>query len=222
MPRRAASPARSTARASPAGVVKRRASPKRTPPPPKVETPDAAPDAAPATESVEAFTRATMNRPLQALFLAIFIVPQVLTYLHYDGDMTAYSELRSMFAPTVQLSCWQRWLQTEKFLVVLVCLSIERIVYTVVWLFPAHFVHFAQHSPLRRVVFLFMGKAEPLDMIVFLFWISKIFQARRRNDATTQRSSRARSSPRSLARSSPFTSRWRRCRMRATSRCCGG
>ena len=114
-----------------------------------------------------AFTPAPKNRPLQALFAAIFIVPQLAVYAVQD-DHSAYEELASLFRPALELSSWQRWLQDETFLLVLFALSLERIVYTIVWLFPNHFVHFAQYGALRHV-----GRT-PLDVIVFLFSINKV------------------------------------------------
>ena len=119
---------------------------------------------------VEAFTPAPMNRPLQAAFLAFFLVPQLIIFSMAE-DYTAYEEVADLFRPALRLSSWQRWLQDEAFILVLICLSIERMVYSVVWLFPAHFVHFAQHSPLRR-----FGQGRPLDVVVSLFYISKVFQ----------------------------------------------
>eukprot|EP00316_Scyphosphaera_apsteinii_P004658 CAMPEP_0119310546 /NCGR_PEP_ID=MMETSP1333-20130426/19628_1 /TAXON_ID=418940 /ORGANISM="Scyphosphaera apsteinii, Strain RCC1455" /LENGTH=513 /DNA_ID=CAMNT_0007314745 /DNA_START=21 /DNA_END=1562 /DNA_ORIENTATION=- len=120
--------------------------------------------------NVPAFTPAPMNRPRQALLFAFVVVPQLIIF-NMQKDYSAYQELAALFRPAFELQGWQRWLQTEKFLLVLACLSIERIVYTIVWLFPQHFVHFAQHSLLRHV-----GKGRPLDTILFLFWVSKIFQ----------------------------------------------
>jgi len=119
---------------------------------------------------VEAFTPAPMNRPLQAAFLVFFLVPQLVIYA-MAKDNSAYEEVADLFRPALRLSSWQRWLQDEAFILVLICLSIERMVYSIVWLFPAHFVHFAQHSPLRRV-----GQGRPLDVVVSLFYISKVFQ----------------------------------------------
>ena len=45
-----------------------------------------------------AFTPAPKNRPLQALFAAIFIVPQLAVYAVQD-DHSAYEELASLFRP---------------------------------------------------------------------------------------------------------------------------
>ena len=122
----------------------------------------------------EAFTRAPMNRPLQALFVAIIAVPQLAIYA-LQPDSSAYVELAGLLKPAVMLSSWQRWLQDPKFILVLVLLSFERFVYTMVWLFPAHFVHFAQMY-IRPLLLKTTGKGKPLDCIVSLFWLSKIFQ----------------------------------------------
>lgn len=122
----------------------------------------------------EAFTRAPMNRPLQALFVALFAVPQLAIYA-LQPDSSAYLELAGLLKPAVLLSSWQRWLQDPKFILVLVLLSFERFVYTMVWLFPAHFVHFAQMY-IRPLLLKTTGKGKPLDCIVSLFWLSKIFQ----------------------------------------------
>lgn len=119
---------------------------------------------------VEAFTPAKMNRPLQAAFLAFVFLPQLYIFANSE-DNTAYSETWELIRPALRLSSWQRWIQDESFILVMICLSFERMVYTLVWLFPAHFVHFAQNSPLRRI-----GKGRPLDVVVFLFYVSKGLQ----------------------------------------------
>ena len=121
----------------------------------------------------EAFTKAPPNRGLQALFVAFFVLPQLALYA-YQKDHSAYTEFGSLLAPAAALKSWQRWLQDEKFVLAMVLLAFERMVYTIVWLFPAHFVHFAKTC--LRPVLIHVGKDQPLDCIVFLFYVSKVFQ----------------------------------------------
>lgn len=80
--------------------------------------------------------------------------------------------------PVLVASNWMQWLCDEKFIAVrspqnhttfsayqytsysfshphtaqvLLALAVERICYTLVWLFPAHFQHFALNTSLRRI-----------------------------------------------------------------------
>ena len=113
----------------------------------------------------EAFTKAPPNRGLQALFVAFFVLPQLALYA-YQKDHSAYTEFGSLLAPAAALKSWQRWLQDEKFVLAMVLLAFERMVYTIVWLFPAHFVHFAKTC--LRPVLIHVGKDQPLDSASFL------------------------------------------------------
>ena len=107
----------------------------------------------------EAFTKAPPNRPLQALIVAFFVLPQLVLY-SYQKDNSAYAELGALLAPAALLKSWQRWLQDEKFVLTMVLLAFERMVYTIVWLFPAHFVHFAKTC--LRPILIHVGKDQPL------------------------------------------------------------
>ena len=121
-------------------------------------------------EDVPAFTPAPKNRSLQLAFLLYLTLPQVLVWA-VSEDAGAYTELLDLGSGVMRVANWQCWLQSEAFIVVLLCLSVERVCYTVVWLFPAHFAHFASRSPLRLI-----GSGQPLEAIITLFWVSKCFQ----------------------------------------------
>ena len=152
------------------------------------------------------------NRRLQALFVAAFVLPQLAVWAS-STDYGAYVELFELLRPVTELRMrlhyadtlcrgsnnsvrkwrvagnWQRWLQSERFLLVRAALAFERICYTVcchrlaaspeckvrfgvllqgVWLFPEHFKHLVANTPLCRV-----SGGEPVDAVVFLFYVSK-------------------------------------------------
>ncbi len=115
-----------------------------------------------------AFTPAPRNRPLQFLFCLFFVLPQVGVYMTSE-NMDAYKELASLCDHVLHLNNWQIWVQEPLFLLIILCLAFERMCYTIVWLFPSHFCHWAENGPLRNL-------GEPLDVIVFLFYVSKVFQ----------------------------------------------
>ena len=49
----------------------------------------------------EAFTKAPPNRPLQALIVAFFVLPQLVLY-SYEKDDSAYAELGAPLNPDLQ------------------------------------------------------------------------------------------------------------------------
>ena len=53
----------------------------------------------------EAFTKAPPNRPLQALIVAFFVLPQLVLY-SYEKDDSAYAELGAPLDPDLQPGAW--------------------------------------------------------------------------------------------------------------------
>lgn len=127
-------------------------------------------------DEVEAFTPAPMNRKLQLAFLLFFAIPQCALYWYTQDESQDRTELLQFLGSAFDIANWQRWTQSKSILLVTLALSIERIIYTIVWLFPTHFVYFTStHVNIHPEASKLMGKT-PLDVILFLFYFSKVFQ----------------------------------------------
>eukprot|EP01065_Artemidia_motanka_P028031 TRINITY_DN33246_c0_g1_i1.p1 TRINITY_DN33246_c0_g1~~TRINITY_DN33246_c0_g1_i1.p1 ORF type:complete len:481 (+),score=135.60 TRINITY_DN33246_c0_g1_i1:51-1445(+) len=116
----------------------------------------------------EVFTPAPKNVFLQSIFVLFFVGPQVCLYFSNDYGRDV-EQIGEWSVHTLRLSAWQQWLHSPAFLLVLAALSVERIIYTLVWLFPAHFMHAVERTPLRYA-------GSPVEAVVTLFYVSKVFQ----------------------------------------------
>lgn len=97
-------------------------------------------------------------------FLLSFTLPPAALYV-LDGE-NATAQLREWVASFQNA---KDWVLQPHFWVVCACLSVERIIYTFVWLRPKSWMKMC-----KRPFFKSIGT--PVDVVVKCFWISKLFQ----------------------------------------------
>uniref|UniRef100_A0A7S3NIG1 phosphatidyl-N-methylethanolamine N-methyltransferase n=1 Tax=Aureoumbra lagunensis TaxID=44058 RepID=A0A7S3NIG1_9STRA len=109
-----------------------------------------------------------MNRPLQMLLIATLILPWA---IGIKIDLNGLNLLQRWCIMTLDTA--RDWIVQPKFIIACLCLSVERICYTWVWVFTENFQKFCNFLERRG----FKSKEEtPVDIIVKCFKINKLFQ----------------------------------------------
>ncbi|KAK3265459.1 hypothetical protein CYMTET_25858 [Cymbomonas tetramitiformis] len=97
-------------------------------------------------------------------FLLSFTVPPAALYV-LDGE-NATAQLKDW---VVSFQNAKDWIFQLHFWVVCACLSVERIIYTFIWLRPKSWMRMCKQPFFRSI-------GTPVDVVVKCFWISKVFQ----------------------------------------------